>query len=50
MGKDIFCVLKSAVFKAKIQIFSRIKLTHADLQQAEKSEKIVRSSKIRDVL
>lgn len=50
MGRDIFSFLQSAVFKAKIQIFSRIKLTHADRQQAERKEKIMKSSKIRDVL
>lgn len=48
MGKNVSSVFQSAVFKAKIQIFSMNKLTHADLQQAGRRDKIVKSSKIRD--
>lgn len=49
-GKNISSVLQSAVFKAKIQICSRNKLTHAEPQQAGKRDKIVENSEIRDVL
>lgn len=47
--KNVSSVLQSAVFRAKIQIFSRSKLAHFDLQQAGRRDKIVKSSKIRDV-
>lgn len=43
--KNVSSVLQSAVFKAKIQIFSKSKLARFDLQQAGRRDKIVKSSK-----
>jgi len=49
MGKNVSSVFQSAVFKAKIQIFSWNKLTQSLLQKTGWRDKIVKTSKIRDV-